>query len=287
MNFSARAFAAVIAALCLCPVAGENGEAERSGRFSVLTYNVAGLPEPLSGSRPIVNSSQISPGLNNFDVVVVQEDFAYHRKLARHAEHPFVSTTDRDSTLGDGLARFSIFPFSRVEHVNWEACVGYLGHASDCMTKKGFARAVHRVAPGVEIEVYNLHMEAGSHDTDTAAKEVNTDQLISFIMEHSQGRAIIVAGDFNLKKRRPRDRAMLEKIQKRLSLTDACVATGDCQDRIDRILYRSGEDVELRAAEYKVEDKMFRDRKGRPLSDHLAVSAVIEWKSSSPAHFTK
>ena len=43
------------------------------GEVHALTYNVAGLPEILSGSNPEVNTDLIGPKLNDFDLVVMQE----------------------------------------------------------------------------------------------------------------------------------------------------------------------------------------------------------------------
>ena len=46
-----------------------------SGSFTALTYNVAGLPEQISGSSPEANSPLISPLLNGYDLVLLQEDW--------------------------------------------------------------------------------------------------------------------------------------------------------------------------------------------------------------------
>src|SRR5882724_12042057 len=55
------------------------------GSFSLLTYNVAGLPIFISQSEPSRNMPEISALLNLYDVAVVQEDFAYHEALRSHA----------------------------------------------------------------------------------------------------------------------------------------------------------------------------------------------------------
>ena len=47
--------------------------ADWEGTVHALTYNVAGLPEALSGSNPEVNTQQIAPKLNSFDLVLLQE----------------------------------------------------------------------------------------------------------------------------------------------------------------------------------------------------------------------
>jgi endonuclease/exonuclease/phosphatase family metal-dependent hydrolase len=122
-------------------------------------------------------------------------------------------------------------------------------------------------------------MDAGHSEKDNAAKQVDMDQLIEYVLKNSQGQALIMAGDFNLKKKWPEDKEMLERLEKSLQLTDACVAMGGCEDRIDRIYFRSSDRIKLQAAGYKVEKELFQDPLGFPLSDHLAVSAIIEWKS--------
>ena len=58
------------------------------GNFSVLSYNVAGLLEGLSQSQPSVFIPMISPLLNNYDLVLAQEDFFYHDDLSSQATHP-------------------------------------------------------------------------------------------------------------------------------------------------------------------------------------------------------
>jgi hypothetical protein len=250
----------------------------RSGRFAVLTYNVAGLPEPLSSSRPLFYTSKISPLLNAFDMVVAQEDFHYHADLKSKAEHPYISARSRQGVLGDGLSRFSVFPFAGVEHVAWERCYGSLGYANDCLTPKGFSMAAHQIAPGVKIDIYNLHMDAGGSKGDVDARDAQMDQLIAFMAERSPGRAVIIGGDWNLSGKRERDLEILDKIIAGEGLTDSCRALSCGKERIDRILFRGNDSITLKPVAYQVESKRFTTRHGLPLSDHKAVSVVFEWE---------
>ena len=80
--------------LVLAACASDDGERELT--FSVLTYNVAGLPAGISSSEPDINTPLISPLLNDYDIALVQEDFVYHRDLARDAEHVFHSEEKGD-----------------------------------------------------------------------------------------------------------------------------------------------------------------------------------------------
>ena len=70
----------LLAAEAIVPVSA-SVDAENNNTFSVLSLNVAGLPAILSSSDPAENTVQMSPLLNNYDIVSVQEDFAYHDDL--------------------------------------------------------------------------------------------------------------------------------------------------------------------------------------------------------------
>lgn len=135
--------------------------AARTGTFRALTYNVAGLPEPLSGSEPAVNSPLISPLLNGYDLVLLQEDWVdalaqhgarpagaeavprtgYHDLVVADAVHPYRSEpmasppplgalVDRLPTgptlSGDGLNHLSDFTTADTERVPWQHCHGEL-----------------------------------------------------------------------------------------------------------------------------------------------------------------
>ena len=133
--------------------------AERTGSFTALTYNVAGLPEPLSGSQPATNSPFISQLLNDYNLVLLQEDWVdvlaqygarpagtegvprtgYHDLIVGAALHdyrsePMSSPPPVGKTLkrlptgptlsGDGLNHLSGFPLGRLRRVMWEVCHG-------------------------------------------------------------------------------------------------------------------------------------------------------------------
>ncbi|MCP4714038.1 MAG: endonuclease, partial [Deltaproteobacteria bacterium] len=244
-------------------------------------YNVAGLPQGISQSDPIVNSPQIAVKLNRFDVVLVQEDFFYHYFLRYGAAHPYQSRPDYSrGSLGDGLNRFSFCAFSDHERIGWDACYGYIDHASDCLTPKGFSVARHEIAEGVYVDIYNLHMDAGSDAKDHDARSVGTDQLIETILSFSDGYAVIAAGDYNMRYSSPEGNANLERLTSSTQLIEAAIALGIDNDRIDMVFYRSSDTVALQPTAYKVETDIFADGNGQPLSDHDAISVLFEWVAS-------
>jgi hypothetical protein len=250
------------------------------GAFALLTYNVAGLPAGLSSSRPDVYTRQISPLLNGYDVVLVQEDFWYHQDLASLAAHPYQSPPQRGhvAAMNDGLNLFSVFPFDPLERETWVACHGIQSSGSDCLAAKGFFRATLRPAPGVEIDVYDLHADAGGGANDVAARDAQMRQLEDAIARRSAGRAVIVAGDYNLREGRADDLPILSRFYAAAGADDACRALACGEDRIDRVALRSGARVALRPLSWRVA-REFVDASGADLSDHEAIHVVIEWET--------
>ncbi len=247
------------------------------GTLQVLTYNVAGLPEGLSSSKPATNTPLISPKLNAFEVVLAQEDFSYHPQLVSAATHPYVHAPKAGTSmleLGDGLAVLSRRPLGAAEHVKWSACNGLFDAKNDCLTSKGFLRTTLELAPGVLVDLYNLHCDAGRATGDATAREKQARQLVDYIAANSAGRAVIVAGDTNMK---DTDEAQLMLLLSGAGLTDACRATS-CTDiyRYDRVMFRSSATVTLSVTSWAV-DLSFVDSTGAQLSDHEPVAVTLSW----------
>ena len=261
----------------------------------VLTYNVAGLPEGLSSSMPERFSPLISPLLNDYDLVLLQEDFAYQPQIASMVRLPHrTPADDRGDSLGDGLTSFASAPISAFERVKWSACFGMFDSGSDCLTPKGFSFMRIEVAAGTFVDVYNVHADAGSAPGDLAARASNLEQLAQAIVMRSAGRPLIVAGDFNARYTRASDtmHSLLATAGLRDAWADltregmipaqsevvACSTEPDdpACERIDKVLYRSEEAVVLRPLRYDVEGARFVDETGTQLSDHRPVAVQFE-----------
>lgn len=264
----------------------ENGSAEggdgstgmeagpADGMMRVLSYNVAGLPDFISGSNPLVNTPLMSARLNEFDLVLVQEDFSYHAQLSVDADHLYQSMPGGGGTLGDGLNRFSRSAFEDFQRTGWTQCNGLVDAGSDCLTEKGFSVGLHELGAGAAVDVYNLHMDAGGSQADIAARQAQIQQMLGTISARSVDRAIIVAGDTNMDEE---DEADFVTLLQGAGLTDACREL-ECDDeyRIDRIMFRSSAQVELRPTSWLV-DLSFADANGEQLSDHEAVVVEFDW----------
>ena len=120
-----------------------------AGEVHILTYNVAGLPRIVVGERART-MRHIGRLLNDFDLVLIQEDFSWHAQLARDADHAFRSRPGRRgfALLSDGLSTFSSMPFRTIERVPWEACNGIISADTDCLGSKGFSVAHVELAKG-------------------------------------------------------------------------------------------------------------------------------------------
>jgi endonuclease/exonuclease/phosphatase family metal-dependent hydrolase len=276
----------------------DGGGSDLHGTITALTYNVAGLPEGLSGSHPEANMPQIGPKLNDFDLVLVQESWltpdpnptpfrTYHEILEETSTLDYSSTPlpaplgkdpDRSSAqLSDGLNQFSRFEFEpALDHVRWPDCGQ---DAADCLATKGFTLSVVSLASGVDIDVYNLHMEAGNEDF--ALRETDVALLGDYISQHSADRAVIVGGDFNLHIEDEPDGTQFSSLLEAADLEDACETLG-CPEphRIDKFLYRSSADLTITPTSWSIAEG-FVDAEGKPLSDHEPVVVDFEWTAKN------
>jgi hypothetical protein len=276
--------------LLACPAWAQQPD-PASGSFSVLTYNVAGLPEGLSSGHPATNTPLISPRLAGYDVVNVQEDFNYHAALYAGDNHPHRTATSGGAGIGDGLNTLSRYPLVDFARVKWTKCNG-----TDCLTPKGFTFARLRLAEGSYLDLYNLHPNAGSTDADLAARRANITQVTDFIVGNSAGNAVLVMGDTNTRFTRTGDN--IRELTGRAGLTDTWVqlirggqppaagspalvcdpaaVTNSCEV-VDKILYRGSKFINLTARSYNNENAKFLDSKNQPLSDHYPHTVRFDW----------
>jgi hypothetical protein len=276
-----------------------------SGEFLALTYNVAGLPEALTGSpNPLVRMPLISPLLNDYDLVLVQEDWltpdpnplaptrVYHELLDDSVTHPYQSIpmpvplgsdpTRSTALVSDGLNEFSriFFNPARVEHVRWTECYGDAQTgAGDCLATKGFTLTVHSFARGITVDVYNLHGEAGRTTEDLRLMQQGFEtELSAYVNAHSAGHAIILGGDTNLHTDRSPDGAIWQAFKTATGLVDVCdtIACGADSDQIDKFAYRSSTELAIEPLSH-VFDRAKFSYSGGALSDHDALAVRFRW----------
>lgn len=262
------------------------------GTFSLLVYNTAGLPSFINGFNH-VRHFQIGEMLNNYDIALVQEDFLFHLRLIRRNEHPYRSELNEYHDLlnllrqfkltHDGLHRFSHTPFSSVERNQWPKCSGFIDQANDCLAKKGFSVARHQIAEGVEVDIYNLHKDAGGSDTDHNARAAGLIQLIERIQESiSEEKAVIAAGDWNIRRTSDRSIALLDDFTAATNMTDVSELLGTEEEyvnQIDRVFFISSASLQLNPIHYEDLSAEFIDEEGNDLSDHPPILVEFSWES--------
>ncbi|MBE1877446.1 jacalin-like lectin [Myceligenerans pegani] len=270
-----------------------SAQAVTSGSFSVLSYNIAGLPFGLGDGDPETNTPIIGSRLGSYDIVHVQEDFNYHAALYEADSHPHRTATSGGVLFGDGLNTLSNHPFEDLRRVTWDDCSSGSG---DCLTPKGFSFMRVRLAEGVWVDLYNLHTDAGVEPGDLAARRANLAQVSAFIQANSAGNAVIVYGDTNTRYTRTGD--AIAEFASANGLSDPwvdLVRGGDapdpgepaitCDDAgvdetcevVDKVLYRGSDHIGLDAVEYRNDHAAFRDDAGENLSDHYPVAVEFDW----------
>jgi hypothetical protein len=292
--------AAAAVALGGLTAAASPATAADSGTFSVLTYNVAGLPDGISSAPTPRGSSTTAIGgrVAPYDIVHVQEDFNYHANLyAADTAHPYRTPTSGGAGIGSGLNTLSKISYDTddFERVGWNSCQIDSG---DCLTPKGFTFMRERLAEGVYVDFYNVHTNAGTSDGDLAARADNLNQLSAFITTQSAGNAVVVMGDTNTRYTRSGD--TIAEFAAANGLTDAWVrlvrggtppAKGSdalvCDQSgttvpntcevVDKILYRGSKLVTLTATGYDNEHARFLTSDSLMLSDHDPITASFTW----------
>ncbi len=243
--------------------------------FNILTYNVAGLPDWIYQDNQAENTILISPGLNDYDIVLVQEDYNYHDALIDQVNHPYLSNHSGSVMYGDGLFRLSDYRFTLHYREEWDECHGlWTNDGGDCWTPKGFSFARHYLTDKVVIDIYNLHGDSGETPEDYEAREDNFNQLLSAINTRSRGQAVIVAGDMNSRWKDGSSgiRMLVEDgfQDSWAEIYNGGVVPGEGQSggSIDKIMFRSSDEITLTITDHYNEQANFKDGNGDDLSDH-------------------
>lgn len=302
--FAAAALAAVVS--CTAPTSSVPGASRAAttssgGSFSVLSYNIDGLPsaiQSLSGDttgNPELYTPVIGTKVSAFDIVNVQEDFNSHAALYAADTHAYRTATSGGAGVGSGLNTLSVFPFSDdIDRVTWNTRNSSDGNN---LTPKGFTWLRLRVAEGVYLDVYNLHTCAGTSTSSLAARVDNLAQLVSYINTNSVGNAVLVFGDTNTRYTRTGDtvRSLLGALDGDPWVTlvrngtppalgtDALVwestdvLTDLGYEFVDKIFYRGNAYISLVPTSYEVPDAAFRYTDGSMLADHRPIVTRFQY----------
>ncbi|KAI1759069.1 endonuclease exonuclease phosphatase family protein [Hypoxylon sp. FL1150] len=275
--------------------------AATSGVFSILSMNVAGLPEFLNNNEvpgdKTTNSGLIGTRFSQYgyDIINVQEDFNYHAYIYATDTHAYRTATSGGVPFGSGLNTLANFDWVDFERVKWDTCSD--ASENDCLTPKGYTFLRAAVADGVYVDVYNLHADAGTEDADVAARAANLQQVADAIDARSAGNAVLVYGDTNSRYTRAGDGIRVFSTQN--GLTDPWVelihggtipdveslcenpSTTNACETVDKVFYRGGPLLDLAAVYWSYDGARFLQANGSVLSDHNPVTANFSWTAGS------
>jgi Endonuclease/Exonuclease/phosphatase family len=284
----------------LCMPSQSLAETRSGGSFTLLSYNVRGLPRGLSFPRR--RFAAIGRLANAYDVVLNQEVFGATAKLAgqMNGKRAFAGPGLRGDpgriALKAVLLPFTFFipdfwpPFGSglytfvdqrlldgggladVERKAYHECYGIVGSDSDCFARKGYLRVGIEAAAGVEVDVYNTHLDAGNDEGSRDARWLQLRELACAIDARASARPVIVAGDLNIGYARKGDRQALAAFREHLGLADSGAGPEDRHWRErDYVLYRDGGAARLIVERSGEQRDFVRD--GHALSDHPALFA--------------
>ncbi len=196
--------------------------AQRTYTFKAGVLNVDGLPEKIAGvtvnegghgaeGTTVANNYLANTG---WDIIGVAEDFNYHEELTAapfsdyynfgaHGGSVGVLSILRSDTdgLGIAVAKWLNFPGADTKGTvyTWTAYNGYTNNGADGLVTKGFRMYTVTFDTGIAVDVYVLHMDAGSSDGDISMRETQLGELATQVIKNTNTnkRPVIIIGDTN------------------------------------------------------------------------------------------
>lgn len=272
-----------------------------NGKLKLMTYNVSGIPvlgdnqgsqREFKGKARMKKIGELLSCKSDCDIIGAEEDFNLHQSLAdAMTAYKYQTFSKGGIPLGDGLNIFSRKPVYNVKRYPWRKCFGYFAGASDRLAQKGILSAVIEIEKDVFVDLYVIHTDAANDPKSLMARKDNFLQLAELINARKEDRPVIVMGDFNTTFNLNEKDEPYECLVKKAGLTDAwaeihnggrCVY-GDGEDwtptlkeTLDRVMFRSGGGVTLKAESYEYVE--FTNDKGETYTDHVSTKACLSYE---------
>ena len=216
--------------LVMCLATSVAMMAQKSYNFNAVALNVDGLPNSILGieinpdGKEAAGATELCGILANsgWDIVGFSEDFNFHSYLTaapasnyyNFGDHGGSVSSTSNSTDGLGFACSKKYTMSGGSRTKWSSIYGGSGllnvgdNGADGMIDKGFRMYTVTFAIGVAVDVYVLHMDANTADSDDdydsngkdkniVAREAQLKQLADYIMSKHNNRPVIIIGDTN------------------------------------------------------------------------------------------
>lgn len=267
---------------------GDDVPAAQTGSLRVLTYNVHGLPDIVTGSDHDLGGAdrmaRIAPLLRDFDLVGLQEDWQApnHAILVDDAAQSVADWFDTprgpDRAYGAGLTQLAGVGTVQAYAETWyDTCYGFLDGASDCFASKGFQAMTLDLGDGAVLTWLNTHHEAGSGPEDDVARTAQVSQVLDALDALPADHAVLFTGDFNLHGGDPEDAVELGRYEA-AGLRNGCKEVSCPEpDRIDILWVRDGTGLALQVDDWAMQ-AAFVDDQGQALSDHDALAITLTWQ---------
>lgn len=154
---------------------------------------------------------------SNADIIGVQEDFNYHNNI-----YPKELYKDSIHTGKIEIKNLKWFPYPRFKAdginlftniriiplferiIKWNKSCGYIGHANDKLTTKGFRFYTLLIDNLYYIDLYIVHMDADFYisnlsnvKNDLETRKSQLEQIVNHIKNHNHKNPILIMGDTN------------------------------------------------------------------------------------------
>ncbi|MCJ1336869.1 hypothetical protein MMC09_002147 [Bachmanniomyces sp. S44760] len=152
-------------------------------------------------------ASTISPLLNDFDVVILNEAFVNKKHVLSKTTHPHIYTPPRPyfSLVSSGLMFISKFEITTVSWEQYRKASGV-----DLFAAKGIGSCIVRVERnGIDyghLQVFGTHMQAGASHRGQVARHAQAAQAAEFVKVHrllAEPSPAVFMGDLNMGPRHP------------------------------------------------------------------------------------
>ena len=250
---------------------------------------------------------------SNADIIGVQENFNYHKELTSELYDHYSWGTHLGgfdiSKIFSSVECLTHFPLPRFKAdgvnlftkigiqtnkediVSWIKSYGYISHANDLLTHKGFRLYDLTIDDKYNIDVYVIHTDAAFYDhgsingaeKDVEARQSQIEQLIGYIINERLSKNInhpmIIMGDINCYDKHPWDRTIVDYLIN--TLNDVNIYK--CEEVIpnnysdcDKIFI-----VNIKDADFNIEVKeCYFDLTKNGLSDHYPLIATFDIKNN-------
>lgn len=315
----------------------EYTEMTQKKHFTVAGMNVDGMPRSInvagvytlklnSDGKEADGATAMGQKMRTmgYDFIAASEDFNYNDEIMAQIGGIYNQGTHRgkiDGSLGtvakylaretlfntDGLNFFwkKTLGASNESWTAWYEHYGYTDNEADGLINKGYRYYLATLADGTQIDIYILHMEAGSETGDIAARATQLTQLANAILASNNGRPIVIMGDTNCRYTRDALKSRFIDVidaDPRFTIKDAWVEhgrqgiypTGTNSIMASEQGYRKGEVVDkvffinntqssIRlVAECYRQDLSFINDAGEPLADHWPCVVDFSYHTYDP-----